>query len=272
MKENLISVIMGAYNSDPARLRLAVESILDQSYEYFEFIICDDCTTSKNTIDELKAIEKLDKRIILLHNSKNEGLAHSLNNCLQIANGEFVARMDDDDISHFNRFEKQISYLKTHPSIDFVGCGINLINNEGVWGSLFNKKMPTKEDFLFATPFTHPTIMVRKKVYDEVNGYSVEKRTKRTEDYDLFMRMYAKGFQGDNIQEILFDYCLDENGYRKQKFRYRIDEVVIKHRGFKRLGLLPKGYLYLLKPLISGILPQKVKKLIFKRRFISKRT
>lgn len=267
-QENIkVSVIMGVYNSNPVLLSEAIESILNQTYKNFEFIICDDCSNLESVSEILVKYKRLDPRIKLIRNSQNSGLACSLNNCLENVTGEYVARMDDDDFSHPDRFEKQVEFLNTHPDYDLVGCAINMIDDSGIWGKVYNKECPQKEDFLFATPFTHPTIMVRVEAYRAVNGYSATSRTKRTEDYDMFMRMYAQGIKGFNIQEILFDYRMDSNGYKKQKFKYRVDEMVIKYRGFKALGLFPKGYIFLFKPIISGLIPQNLKASIHKLRF-----
>lgn len=267
-KKNRISVIMGVYNSRPEYLKLAIESILNQTYSEFDFIICDDCSTNEETIKILLKYEDVDSRIKILRNSKNSGLAASLNYCLKYATGKYVARMDDDDISHLDRFEKQVAFLDEHPEISIVGTGITFIDDSGnVWGKTNNIECPTKRSFLYGTPFTHPTIMVRKETYQAVDGYKSDKHTKRTEDYDMFMRMYAKGFKGYNLQENLFDYRMDISGYRKQKLKYRVDEVVIKYRGFKLLGLFPEGTLYLIKPIISGLIPNELKYKRDRKRF-----
>ncbi len=267
MEKVFISVIMGAFNSDPDKLLIAVNSILKQTYDNFELIICDDCSTDEKTAICLKQLAQKDDRVVLLHNFINMGLAQSLNNCIKVAKGKYIARMDDDDYSHPDRFEKQVGFLNNHPEIGLVGCAINLFDDNGIWGSVKNVERPQKEDFLFATPFTHPTIMVKKEAYLKVNGYCAEKRTKRTEDYDLFMRLYSEGIKGFNLQDCLFDYRMDSNGYKKQKFRYRIDEAVIKYRGFKKMGLLPRGYIYLIKPIVSGLIPGSIKSRLYKKRF-----
>lgn len=263
-----ISVIMGVYNSDPQMLSAAIDSVLNQSYRNFEFVICDDCSTKSDVDKVLNYYQSRDDRIQVIRNSKNRGLAYSLNKCLYNSCGEFIARMDDDDIAHIDRFQKQIEFLLTHEEISIVGTNIILIDDNGKsWGSVKNIEQPTKYSFLYGTPFTHPTIMVRREAYMSVNGYSVEKRTRRTEDYELFMRMYAKGFQGYNLQSYLLDYRMGDCGLKKQKFCYRIDEVVIKYKGFKMLHLFPLGYVFLLKPIISGFMPSFLKKKINNARF-----
>ena len=263
-----ISVIMGVYNSDPMMLCAAIDSILNQTYRDFEFIICDDCSTEPAVVKVLDYYQSRDNRVRKIRNSKNRGLAYSLNKCLFNSYGEFIARMDDDDVAHKDRFQEQVDFLMTHDEISIVGTNIILIDdNDRSWGNVKNIEYPTKYSFLYGTPFTHPTIMARRNAYISVDGYSVEKRTRRTEDYDLFMKMYAKGFKGYNLQNCLLDYRMGDYGLKKQKFRYRIDEVFIKYKGFKTLHLFPIGYIFLLKPIISGLTPSFIKKRINVARF-----
>ena len=106
-----------------------------------------------------------------------------------------------------------------------------------------------------------------KKVLDVVNGYRVCKKTRRTEDYDLFMRLYEKGYAGYNIQKCLYLYSEDMYGYSKRKFRYRIDEFFLRIEMFYRLKLMPIGLIYIFKPLISGIVPKSFLKIINKVRY-----
>ncbi len=262
-----VSVIMGVYNSNIEYLKNAIISISNQTYKNLEFIICDDCSTNSDISILLHSITELDKRIKIISTKKNSGLSVALNECLSVAKGEYIARMDDDDYSHLDRIEKQVNFLENNSEYGVLGCGINLIDKNGVWGTMCSKENPEKKDFLFSTPFVHPTIMVRKEVYEMVSGYSCDRWTKRTEDYDLFMRIYACGVKGHNIREVLYDYRMDFEGYKKQKFRYRINEVVIKYRGFKKLGLFPAGYIYLLKPILSGLIPNRIKQIVNKNRF-----
>ena len=101
--------------------------------------------------------------------------------------------------------------------------------------------------------------MVRREAYEKVNGYMVTKYTRRTEDYDLFMRMYANKLKGANIQEGIYHYYIDDNTYKKRKFIYRVDEVITRYKGFKSMGLLPSGLIYVIKPIISRFVPSKLK-------------
>lgn len=87
-----------------------------------------------------------------------------------------------------------------------------------------------------------------------VNGYRVSKETRRGQDYDMFMRLYAMGFCGCNISDVLYGYRVDKNTLSRRKFEYRIDECIIRYKGFKSLGLLPKGLLYVLKPIAAYVI------------------
>lgn len=254
-----ISVIMGIYNMANKKeiMRLAIESILNQTYKNFEFIICDD-GSSDETYEILKEFCKKDERILLLKNNKNRGLAYSLNHCLSIAKGKYIARMDADDISMPNRLEKQIKFLDEYLEYAMVGCNLLFINDKGIWGKRILAEKPTKKSFLFTSPFCHPAIVMRKEVLDKVNNYKVEKITRRAEDYDLFMRIYANGYKGYNLQEFLYQFREDNDAFKRRAYKYRLDEVQVRYKGFKALGLMPRGFLYVIKPLIVGLIPQKL--------------
>ncbi|MCD7729725.1 MAG: glycosyltransferase, partial [Clostridia bacterium] len=120
----MISVIMGAYNAETTILR-AIDSILYGNYRDIELIVTDD-GSSDGTLGILQKIAEADSRCIVLHNEKKEGLAASLNKCLAIAGGEYIARMAADDCSHPDRLEKELVFLESHPEYAFVFSADNL--------------------------------------------------------------------------------------------------------------------------------------------------
>ena len=141
-----ISVIMGVHNGEKTLPR-AIDSILNQTFTDFELIICDDCSTDA-TIQVIKDYIEKDNRVILIRNESNSGLAASLNNCINISRGEYIARMDDDDISHVDRFEKQNNFLDGHREYAIVGTCRNTFDKGGIWNTYGQGGELTKEDII----------------------------------------------------------------------------------------------------------------------------
>lgn len=243
----------------------AIESILNQTYSNFEFIICDDGSTNE-TYQILESFAKKDSRIVLLKNERNMGIAFSSNKCFSVAKGEYIARMDADDISLPERLEKQVAFLDKYPEFAFVSCNCILFDGNGDWGKLIYTELPEKEDFLFTLPFENPANMMRKVIFDKVNGYKVGWATQRSEDYDFFLRCYAEGFYGYNLQEFLFKYREDAKAYKRRGYKHRLGETIVRFNGFKKLGLLPRNFLYVIKPLIVGLIPQSLLSVLRNRR------
>lgn len=253
-----ITVIMGSYNSSD-KINDAISSIINQTFTDWELIICDDCSkiAVENIIDD--GILK-DKRIKIIHNQENQGLAESLNNCLKLAKGKYIARMDDDDYSYENRFQVQYDFLESNRHISFVSSDIHTYDGVKIIKTSNQIESPKKKDFLYRSPFVHPATMFRKEALLKVNGYRVAKETKRAEDYDLFMRLYAEGYLGYNIKENLFRYFVNPSAMKnKRKYKYRLDEAKVRYLGFKRLKLLnPISFIFVLKPILVGLIPHRL--------------
>lgn len=262
----MISVIMGIYNEQTSYAKKAIYSILNQTEKNIELIICDD-GSNKEFYNWLQHFCRKDNRITLLRNKHNLGLSATLNKCLSFAHGEYIARMDGDDISDERRLEKQLQVLENNPEYALAGCNVKFIDSQGIWGERRLKEIPEKKDFLYTSPFVHPAIMIRKDVMDELGGYSEEQYSVRTEDYELFMHLYAKGYKGYNLQEFLFYYREDKKAYKKRRYRYRLNESRVRYQGFKELGILKGNMRYVLKPLIVGLIPIRLIIKIRKRKF-----
>ena len=214
MSTPLVSVLMPVYNGEPY-LREAVESILNQSSIDFEFIIIED-----GSIDGTYAILESynDSRIVLVHNQENIGLTRSLNKGLALAQGEYVARMDADDVAMPQRFEKQVAFLKKHPEIGILGSACQLIDTNGrkqrVW------KKPTNDlqirwISLLANPFAHPTVMMRRDILVQY-GLTYDDGWLGVEDYDLWTRM-LRHTRGANFIEPLLQYRVHFGETRKHR-------------------------------------------------------
>lgn len=267
-KKNVtISVLMGVYyrKNDVSLLKRAVTSILDQSESGFELIICDD-GSSDEAKKYLDSAARDDERVKLIRNGALFSLPQKLNACLSKANGEFIARMDDDDYSHPDRFKAQLDYLRSNPEIGFCGCNVNLIRDGNIVGSRVFPQLPNVQDFYFVQPFIHPSLMFRRDKLELVNGYSEENSCILCEDYDLLLRLYAAGCKGANLQRIYFDYTVPLTAKGSRKMRHRLNESITRYKRFKQLGVLPKALPYVIKPILVGLLPEKLLANLKKKR------
>lgn len=260
-----ISVAMSVYNGEKY-LREAIESILKQTYSDFEFIICDDASKD-NSVEIIKEYAEVDKRIVLVKNETNLGLAFSLNKCIKNARGEYIARMDADDIAINTRFENQLKYLENNPDIAFVCGGVYLINEGEVWGERSSSIPLTKENVFKYQPIAHPSTMIRKLVLTEVQGYTVSPYTSRGQDFDLWCKIYSKGYIGENIGDVVLYYRENKNAYTRRLFKYRIDSFKMKRIWRRRLQLPLYYELYAYKPIIAGLIPQFLLKAYHKKKF-----
>lgn len=217
-----ISIIMGAYNCEDT-ISEAIDSIINQTYQSWEFIICDDCSTDKTYEILLKYEKSYPQKIKILKNEKNSKLAFSLNHCLKHAKGEYVARMDADDVSLSHRLEIQIEFMQNHTEYDLVGTAMLPFDENGERSPMRTSKTePNKDDLLRHNPFYHATILMKKSVYDQLGGYTVLPRTVRGQDADLWYRFFAAGFRGYNLKEPLYKVRERIADLKRRSFKNRI--------------------------------------------------
>lgn len=200
-----ISIVMGVYNCEDY-LQEAVDSILTQTFRDFEFIIIDDGSTdgSRRIIE---AYEKKDSRIVAIY-QQNIGLTKSLNVGLNQAKGEYIARMDGDDIAMPYRLERQYHALKYSPELVLIGAEVELISSEGL--QLGIRRHPHRHEDIRSQlllgnggAMTHPVVMFRRSTVLEVGCYDEEFNT--TQDLDLFLRLTERG-KAANLPEVLLSW------------------------------------------------------------------
>ncbi len=230
-----VSVIMGLYNC-AGTLPQAIESILNQTYDNWELIMCDDGSSDNTYAVALEFRDKYPEKIILIRNERNSYLAATLNHCLRYATGTYVARMDADDISLPERFERQVDFLRKNSEYQLVGTAMQLFDDSGDLSVLSRPEQPDKYSLRNGTVFSHPTIMTYKYVYDELGGYTVSRRTIRGQDYDLWFRFYARGFKGYNLSDVLYRFKEDLGAVRRRTIKTRIDNYKTILIGFKLLN------------------------------------
>lgn len=197
-KERKISVAMAIYNCAPT-LREAIDSIIAQTFTDWELILCNDCSID-NSLEIAREYEKKYDNILVIENKKNLGLPASLNHCIEYAQGEYIARMDGDDISLPERFEMEIAFLVSHPEYVIVSCAMINFDENGDWGIQRKPEFPQKKDFVYDSPFCHAPCIMRKDALADVGNYTVREDLRRGQDYFLWHKFYCKGYKGYNIQ------------------------------------------------------------------------
>ncbi len=227
-----VSVVMSCYNASKT-LAEATDSILKQTFRDFEFIIVDD-GSADNTLEILKKYQQDDNRISIIANNHNLGLAASLNVGIKSAKALLIARMDADDIAFPNRLEEQVDFLRQYPNVDILGTGIIQMTQMGEKES--SRLLPEHHTDIvkriFRKPLVfHPTIMARKKIYDNLGMYDPDIRW--AEDADLWYRIYDKA-TFHNLQKPLLYYRV-----KKQfKLRHAKHNLKVKIKNLRNRGLI----------------------------------
>lgn len=242
----MISVIMSTYKEDERLLRESIESILNQTYRDFEYIIIldyPDNDVHKSVIEEY-ALK--DDRIHFYINEKNMGLTDSLNRGLSLCHGEYIARMDADDISLPDRLERQMKYLeKNH--YDLIGGITEMINENG--SLLYSiKSVPTdpkkiNKALRYSQCIAHPTWLGRKEVFEKNAGY---RHMPLCEDYDFTLRAVLNGFVVSNLNEAVLKYRMTSNSISRSNLfeQYLYMSYITNEYKNNRIASVDKAYAY----------------------------
>ena len=215
-----VSFLMSVFNAERT-LCHALDSLLAQTYTNWECILCDDASTDGSPAILQEYQKKYPQRFILLRNEVNKRLAYSLNRCLAIAKGEFVARMDADDLSCPERLEKQVAFLRSHPDIVLVGTAMQRFYDDGSFGAIDTPRceFPDYWEPHRSNVFNHATILAYKQVYDQLGGYTVLPRTVRGQDRDLWFRFLKAGFKGANMPDALYMVREDRDAIKRRTLK-----------------------------------------------------
>lgn len=255
-----VSVLMPVFNN-AATLLQAVQSIQNQTYTNWELIICDDGSSDGSKQLE-EQIANQDKRILCIANDVNRGTNKALNRCLQIASGDYIARMDGDDDCDPTRFEKQVAFLNENSEYDIVSSAMVLFDEHGEWGLVSNPEKPSGKQIVCGTAIFHAPVMMRRECVEKVHGYSEKRRTTRVEDVDLWIRLYTEGCRAYNMQEPLYRMRNDKNALNRRKFKYRVNSSVVRLGGCKSLKLDAISYVMAFKPVVNGLVPSRLRNVI----------
>ena len=267
-----ISVLMSVYRSEkPQYLDRALQSVWDdQVRKPDEIILVQDGPLGDELLQVIEKWQtKLSNVLVLIKNEVNIGLTKSLNKGIRVAKGDYIARMDSDDISLPNRFEMQEKFLDEHPSVYVVGGAIQEFNDEdGIIGERhFPKDTAEAIHYIHkASPFAHPAVMIRRGLFDEGVMYNEAYRT--TQDLALWFDVLKAKHQVANLDDFVLKFRRDSNVYqrRKNKEDSRL-EMKIHLKGIKDLfGFSPIKSLYPIARFTMRLLPNSLINFIYNSR------
>lgn len=238
-KETKISVVMSVYKNDNIiHFNRSIESLLAQSLSPSEIVIVVDGEINEDVNNKINKLAE-NKLFTIIYIKINKGLANALNLGIKKAKYDFIARMDSDDICFENRLEKQLNYLIDN-NLDVVG-GQVIEFGENINDIISVRKVPLEHNeiaqFLKTrSPFSHPTVIFRKKVFNQIQGYDVRIFP---EDYDFFVRAFLKGFKFGNVKEnvLWFRIGIDKQSALKRRhgIRYAKNELKL-YKKFYSIG------------------------------------
>lgn len=268
MNDKRIAVIMSLYKNDVVEyVRLSVESILNQTYRDLDLYLQYDGPIKPEVDAYLSGIK--DERVHIQRRAENKGLAQSLNDLLGIVmpmGYEYIARMDADDISEPERFEKQMAYFAEHPEMECLGTWAIEITSKGE--EYFKKQMPEThegclEQFRKRDPMIHPTVMFRRSYIEKAGVYALD--TFFGEDTMMWAQGFAAGCKMGNVPEYLFRFRLDDNFFdRRRGWKYAKGIWQLRHRVNKMLGFGIVEDVWAVAYAIAKMMPTFVLNLMYK--------
>ena len=255
-----VSIITGVYNAENY-IRETIDSVLSQTLENFEWIVIDDGSKDKTT-DILKGFS--DGRIKLVQQT-NMGLTATLNSCLKLSTGNYIARIDADDLWEKTKLQKQVDFLEKYPEYSMIATNYEQISESG--DRLGRRHCPHIGDheqickaFIRFNPFAHSSVMFRKNVYEEIGGYNPD--FKYTQDYEYWIRI-ASNYKLCSLEEVLTYHRLSYQSISFSKLRaQRTYALRAKFLAYKTFKYSLVELRYLIKDSIIANIPQIIVKLI----------
>lgn len=225
LRDPRISVVMSVYNEPLKWISQSIDSILNQTFSDFEFIIINDKPDRSELSAFLENYAQKDKRIKLITNPTNLGLTKSLNIGLRQSKGEYIARMDADDISMPKRFEKQVAFMDSHPDVIVCGTKISYFGNVPLFTYndwIHEKDEDIKGQLISNSCFAHPTVFIRKAT---LVSHSIEydEEYKQSQDYRLW-EILADFGKYANLKENLLYYRISNNQVSRNYARFQLDK------------------------------------------------
>lgn len=266
----MFSVLISVYRKEkPEFLKESLQSVFSQTLPADEVILVEDGPLTNELDSVINEFEQKESTLKVVKLPQNMGLGSALNEGLKFCKNEYVARMDSDDICFPERFEKQISYLKSHPDIDVIGSWTKefYLDNQGNKVITSLKRFPHSiwENFKYCTkrcPVEHPAVIFKKKAVLAAGGYQ---HCYLFEDYHLWARMFVNGCKFYNIQEPLLLFRISNESFiRRGGYKYAVNEYNAL-KTFRDIGFLTSKEFYfaVLTRFPVRIMPNSIRKLIY---------
>lgn len=268
--DNHMVVLISVYKNDnPEHLRLSVDSILNQTYQEFLLLIGVDGAVGDELADTLHSYDGIPK-VRTFWFSENRGLTAVLNNLLEEGrklHPQFFARMDADDISYADRFEKQVRYLNENLELDVIGGAIEEMEYDGsLNGKVIQYPLTHQECFEFfakRNPLAHPAVMFRASFFDKVTSYNAN--YKKNQDTELWYRAFKAGCKFGNLKDVVLTFRVSKDMYKRRGGTKFAKEVLkLRKEINKGLGYGVKATLFGYAYYIMAISPGFVKKFAYK--------
>ena len=197
----MVSVIMATFNEPKAFIEASIASILNQTFSDLELLIADD-STNPETVKVIDDFAASDSRVVVIRKAERMGFVNALNEALNLAKGDLIARMDGDDMALPKRFEIQLRYAAGHPGVDVFGGDMDIIDEQDVVQS--ERRYPTtpaaiQRKFIFRSPFAHPTIMFRRRIIDAGIRYNPEYKKFNAKHLLIWKLIVYRVHQAHNI-------------------------------------------------------------------------
>ena len=234
MKTSKISVLLPLYNENLNYAQLAIESIINQTYNDLEIILLLDNPNNSELKNLLYKYEKIDTRIKIDINEKNLGLPETLNIGIKLATGKYIARMDGDDISETKRLKVQLDFMLNNPNIDLVGSDARIIDeNNNIIGEYHKLRTDLSQKMMlryFTINLIHPSWLGKAQLFKSL----LYRNFSHCEDYDFMLRAYSKGYKFYNLPECLLSYRILQQSIDSISRKYAYEQYINTLRARKQ--------------------------------------
>ncbi len=257
----LITVLMSVYN-DSLYLKEAIESILNQTYSDFEFLIFDDASTDASP-QILRHYAEQDSRIKLITNSINQGLGYNLAAGVKLAQSPWIARMDADDLALPDRLQLQLDYVQANPETAILGGYAVDVDSQGAFIS--QRRVPLHHqqirNLIWTNPFIHGTVLLNKAAILKVGSYSPA--LAKRQDYELWFRCAQASLQFANLPQPLIKYRFTDDTLQRNDLKVALVHLRVGWLGCWKVKAAPIAYLGVTKQLVIVLLPPSLRLVVY---------